>query len=107
MIESIQKVRSQLIDIQSLLHSKAVRDQNYFSILGEKTNQIYLSMNNAMCKNLSICQHCTEHRDFFFLILPVFDDLSAGSDISQEYDEKLSAFTDKITEILSKISLLD
>ena len=106
MTQSIQQVRSKLLDIQSLLHSNVVRNQNYFSILGEKTNQIYLSMNNTMCASLVICQHCTQHRDFFFLMLPVFDDLSAGSGLSPEYQEKLSIFGEKVTEILDKISLV-
>jgi spore cortex formation protein SpoVR/YcgB (stage V sporulation) len=105
MIQSIQKLQSQLIEIQSLLRSNAIRDQNYYSILGEKTNQAYLSMNNTMCESLSICQHCTQHRDFFFLMLPVFDDLSTGDDVSPEHAKKLSIFEETVAEILTKISM--
>lgn len=104
MKQSVLQAQTQLLEIESLLHSNSTRDSNFFSILGEKTNQAYISMNNTMCESLSICQHCTEHRDFFFLMLPVFDDLGSGDTISQEHTKKLSIFGEKVSEILSKIS---
>jgi len=38
-------------------------------------------------------------------MLPVFDDLSTGDDVSPEHAKKLSIFEETVAEILTKISM--
>lgn len=104
MSDMVRKALSQFLEIESLLSSTSVRDQNYFMVLNESANQAYLTMNNEMCANATVCQHCAEHRDYLFSILSTLDDLSSGTEFSQVYQDELAQFSKKINDILLKIS---
>lgn len=61
-------------------------------------------MNEGICTNTTICHECAEHRDFLHSMLSVLEELASGAPLSQEYEERLKSLSEKVTEILKKIS---
>jgi hypothetical protein len=68
------------------------------------TDKAYVTMNNGMSENATVCHECAEHRDYLLSMLDLLDDLSAGNEFTPEHQERLNAFSQKIGEILSKIA---
>lgn len=104
MLEIVKQAHSQFMEIESILQSNSIRDQNFFTVLSNMTDKAYITMNNGMCESVSVCQECAEHRDYLLSMLSVLDDLSSGEEFTTSYQEKLEQFSKKISEIYSKIS---
>jgi hypothetical protein len=104
MLEVVQQAQAQFLEIESILNSNIAKDQNYFMILSEMTDKAYVAMNNGMSESATVCHECAEHRDYLLSMLDLLEELSAGKEFTSEDKVQLDAFTQKIGEILSKIS---
>lgn len=105
MLDIVRQAQAEFMAIESILNTDNInRDQKFFTILSEMTDKAYLTMNNGMCESSTVCQHCAEHRDYLLSTLSMLDELSAGQEFTQSYQEQMDIFTNKITDILEKIS---
>lgn len=104
MLEIVQQAQAQFMEIESILSSNVAKDQNYFTILSEMTDKAYVSINNGMGENATVCHECAEHRDYLLSMLDLLEELSAGKEFTSDDKKQLDTFTQKIGEILSKIS---
>lgn len=104
MLNILREAQEQFQKIHMLLRSNGLRNSAYYAHLSEATQEAYITMNEGMCANTTVCHQCAEHRDFLHAMLSVLEELATGAPLSQEYEEKLKSFSEKVTEILKKIS---
>lgn len=104
MLDTVEQAKAQFLEIESILNSNATKDQSYFTILSEMTDKAYVTMNDGMGANSTVCHECADHRDYLLSMLDLLDDLSSGNEFTQAHQERLNIFSQKISEILSKIS---
>ncbi|HLD22919.1 MAG TPA: hypothetical protein VJA83_03185 [Sulfuricurvum sp.] len=104
MLNILREAQEQFQKIHMLLRSNALRNNAYYAHLSEATQEAYITMNEGMCANTTVCHQCAEHRDFLHSMLSVLEELEAGNPLSQDYEEKLKSFSEKVTDILKKIS---
>ena len=106
MFNILREAQEQFQKIHKLLRSNALRNSAYYAHLSEATQEAYITMNEGMCANTTVCHQCAEHRDFLYSMLKVLEELETGAPLSQEYEERLKSFSEKVTEILKKISMV-
>ncbi|WP_304740703.1 hypothetical protein [Sulfuricurvum sp.] len=104
MLNILREAQEQFQKIHKLLRSNALRNSAYYAHLNMATQEAYITMNEGMCANTTVCHQCAEHRDFLHSMLSVLEELEAGNPLSTDYETKLKTFSEKVTEILKKIS---
>jgi hypothetical protein len=104
MLDILRETEKRFQEIQNLLNNNSIRNRDYFAQLSERTQAAYVTMNEGMCENTTVCQQCAEHRDFLYAMLGILEDLESGSPISDAHEKKLNVYKTKVTEILAKIS---
>ena len=91
-------------NVHNLLQSNTLRNSTYYAHLNEVTQDAYISMNEMMHANTTICNQCAGHRDFLHSMFNILEELETGSSLSPIHEEKLNIFSVKVTDILKKIS---
>lgn len=104
MLDILREAQRQFQEIHTLLESDLIRNSDYFTRLNEATQKAYVTMNEGMCANTTVCHQCAEHRDFLYAILAPLEELAAGNPVTTVHKEHLSALSAKVSEILNKIS---
>jgi hypothetical protein len=104
MIDILREAQGRFQDIHNLLEEKTIRDNDYFVRLNEATQEAYITMNEGMCASTTVCHQCASHRDFLHSIIITLEELEGGSPLSSSYEERLRTLSEKVTEILTRIS---
>jgi hypothetical protein len=104
MIDILHEAQRRFQEIYNLLESNIIRDNDYFTHLSKATQEAYITMNEGMCTNTSVCHECAEDRDFLHSIINTLEELETGTAFSHTYEEQLHILSGKVTEILTKIS---
>ncbi|MDD5051967.1 MAG: hypothetical protein PHO27_04435 [Sulfuricurvum sp.] len=104
MLDTLREANKQFQEVHNLLISSVNRDSNYFTQLSVATEEAYVLMNEGMCANNSVCHQCAEHRDYIRSMLDVLGNLEAGAPLSSDYETKLSLYSTKVNDILSRIA---
>lgn len=104
MLEILHEAQERFQTIQNLLSNPAKRDSDYFSQLNSATEEAYITMNEGMCANTTVCHECASHRDFLRSMFEPLSELEGGASMSEAYETALQAYNLKVNDILTKIS---
>ena len=104
MIDILREAEERFQEIHNLLENNNVHDRDFFSHLNEATQEAYITMNEGMCASTTVCHQCASHRDFLHSIIVTLEELEGGAPLSSTYEERLHTLSEKVSEILKKIS---
>jgi NADH:ubiquinone oxidoreductase subunit F (NADH-binding) len=104
MFNIISDTHSKFQEVQSLLSDITSMDTAYFTKLSDVTQVAYISMNEGMCVNTTVCHQCAEHRDFLQNIISILEELANGEPLTSEYRNTLTSYAIMVNETLKKIS---
>lgn len=104
MFNIISDTYAKFQEVHSLLNDKTSTDITYFTKLSDATQAAYISMNEGMCVNTTVCHQCAEHRDFLQGMITVLEELENGAPLTSHYRDTLTSYAAMVNETLKKIS---
>lgn len=113
MKETIESVKGQFDALISKIDptsASMLGDRDYTSQLSDCVARIYVMLNSGMCEEVTVCQNCAEHRDYFRQAMEVFEAAAftgnVDSDVIDFYFDfvrHLRSAQQKIDEVLSSL----
>lgn len=104
MLDILREAQERFQTIQNLLNNPVDHNSDYFSQLSSATEEAYVTMNEGMCVNTTICHECANHRDFLRSMFEPLSELEAGAAMNDSYETALRTYQSKVNDILTKIS---
>jgi len=93
-------------EINTLLNSQEIRNNDYFTKLSVATEEAYFTMNSGMCANTTVCQECANHRDFVRSMMDVLGELEVNASGAHKYSDKLTEYGERVGKILKNIGIV-
>ncbi|MCJ7764406.1 MAG: hypothetical protein MUP09_00485 [Thiovulaceae bacterium] len=108
MVETIQNIEKQFQNIDQMVNSQAfgmqLKDPGFIEKLSMVVEEAYVSLNDGMCEEITVCNSCSYQRNYLRNIMALLNDIEGGGDISSTVKRELFTFPEKIKEVLLRIS---
>lgn len=104
MLNTIRETQAKFEKIDLLLNSDLIKNSDYFAVLNEATQVVYVAMNEEMCDNTEVCHECAKHRDFLRTMIPLLEELAEGAPLSDEYAQRIEEYRVMVKDILGRIA---
>jgi hypothetical protein len=106
MKESIESIREQFEALNAKVDptsAEMLKDHDYAVQLADCVAKTYLTLNDTMCEELSVCHSCAQQRDFLRDALERFEAIAQNGNVDASDETFYFGFIERLSEIRENI----